>query len=266
MPEDVVNPSTTTETSTATPGGQEAVPAKPTGAVSDSTAAAGSAPVQAEGSDWAKFVETVSSEELRRHPRIAGIAGELAQRREAEIRRQIEQEQAEKAAQAERERLRRLRRDDPVAYAEEMESRDELEAAQRNLHRLRGETQQQFLKRITDGLKSLPEWGEMSQDDLAALATALVGKSDDEVLAVFTSKANDLLADKRAMKRFNEWRQKELAKEREAIRTEEAAKLLKGDARPDMMRPKGYPSKFSPADIKDDKQFDEWYEREVLGR
>lgn len=220
---------------------------------------------QEQQTDWAKILETVSPDDLRRHPRIAGIAGELAQRREADIRRQIEQEQTERATQAERDRLKRLRTEDPVAYAQEMDAREELEESNQKLAKLKGETQQQFLGRIKAGFEVMPEWKEITQDDLAAIATALAGKGDDEVLGVFTGKVNEILAEKRAIRRFNDWKTKELAKEREAIRTEVSAQLLKGDTQPDLTKPRAHPDGFDPTRLPDDK-YNEWYEANVLGR
>jgi hypothetical protein len=247
----------------STQGGEAAQTTPPTD--SGATAAQSAETGQAEQADWSKVLETVSPEDLRRHPRIAGIAGELAQRREAEIRQRIEQDQAEKAAQAERDRLKKLRREDPVAYAQEMDAREELEESNLKLAKLKGETQQQFLSRIRAGFEVMPEWKEITQDDLAAIATALAGKGDDEVLGVFTGKVNEILAEKRAIRRFNDWKTKELAKEREAIRTEVSAQLLKGDTQPDLTKPRAHPDGFDPTRLPDDK-YNEWYEANVLGR
>lgn len=263
---DEVNPTSTTEAPPTTGAEETGGAATQTAPPSDSSPLAeGGAAAQAEGADYWKWLESVPAEELRKHPRVAGIAGELSQRQAEQLRRQIERENAERAAEAERQRLRELRRNDPVAYAQEMDARDELEEAHRKIQRLRGETQQQFLDRIAQGLGSLPEWRELSQDDFASIATALVGKQDDEVLSVFAARANDVLASKRAARLFAEWKAKELAREREALKQEVSAELLKQEPSPDLTPPRSRQPRFDPTKLPPD-QFDKWYRENVLGK
>ncbi len=232
---------TTAPTTTEQPPEQTTQPAPA------QTLPAGSTPT------WLTELDTVDREVLRRHPVIAGIAGQMF----ANYRREWEAGERAKAeaeaAEGERKRLRELRKTNWSAYDAEMDEREAKEAHESELQRHVGETRQQFAERIGRAYRNLPEWSEFSQEDREALAAAVANKSDDEAIEAFAVTAAALVADKRATKRLGEWTAKELAKERAAIRTEEAAKYLQGTDRPDMARPRGLPAKFNPAALSDEE-------------
>ncbi len=202
---------------------------------------------------WLRELDSADPEVLRRHPRIAGIVGSMfdqwRQRHEAEQA----QKTAAEGAEAERKRLRELRKTNWSAYDAEMDEREAREEHETELQRHLGETRQQFAERLGRAYRNLPEWSEFSQQDIETLAAAVANKSDDEALEAFAVTGAALVADKRTAKKVSEWAQKELAKEREAIRKEEAAKYLQGTERPDMARPKGLPAKFNPAALSDEE-------------
>jgi hypothetical protein len=91
----------------------------------------------------------------------------------------------------------------------------------------------------------------------------LRGKSEDEVIPLFQRLVTDMVADRRARRFHEEWKEKELAKAREAIRQEEAAKLMQNSTAPDTVKPKGRPS---GVDIRgmSDEEFDEYFKKHVL--
>ncbi len=203
---------------------------------------------------WLRELDTADREVLRRHPVIAGIAGSMFDQWKRSHEAELAQRSAAEAAEGERKRLRELRKTNWSAYDAEMDEREAREEHETELQRHVGETRQQFAERIGRAYRNLPEWSALTPEDFESLAAAVASKTtDDEALEAFAVKSAELVADKRTAKRLNEWTTRELAKEREAIRKEEAAKYLQGTERPDMARPKGLPAKFNPAALSDEE-------------
>lgn len=119
------------------PLSSEAPPAEPTTPPATDGGPSGEAKAEAttqqkatEPSDWRTGLDAADPEELRKHPKVAGIAGRLAEslaKKEAEkLREQIEAEvtakvQADLDAKAEEDRLRKLKEEDPLGYLDEVD-------------------------------------------------------------------------------------------------------------------------------------------------
>lgn len=190
---------------------------------------------------WIKALDEADAKELRKHPKFAGILGsELERERRTWGERQAlaTAEQARKDAEAE---LERLAEDDPVAFAERFKVDRQQAKLKEELAGLKASARDELARNLGRAYQGVPEWVEFTEREFEELAKAVAGKSDDEVIGAWNAKALELVADKRAGKkfesRFQEWKDKELAKEREAIRQEEAAKLLANAPKPDVSRP-----------------------------
>jgi hypothetical protein len=245
-----------------TEGGQE-----PPAAAPATTSAPAPQPQEPNGAQaeptpptWLTELEKVDARELRKHPKIAGIIGSEQQRAIQTERERIKVEEGERAAKAAEQRLRDLAQKDPVTFAEQWLSQAQKDDIQRQLDDLHRKTRSDLATAIGRAYQGLPEWKELSQEDQEALGRAVMGKPDDEVLPLFTTHAADLVARRRAERQFNEWKTKELAKEREAIRQEEAAKLLKGSDAPDGRAPKGEPAGVNVHTMSD-AEFDAYWKK-----
>ncbi len=252
MPEDLTQQST----ATVTPATAEKTPA----------AAPGATPA-AEAALDLSILDKIPPDELVRHPRVAGILGDRVQRKLVEQQQQIEARQVETAAAAERERLKRLRREDPVAYAEVMDTVEAQQEREREMAGLHAKTRDEFARNIGRAATSLPEWSELTADDLGEIASSLAGKSDEEALGVYTQAVIKKLASRMVAKQLQTEVDKRLTQEKKAWRTEWEADRLSGEPKPDLTKPRGRPSKgVDLASIEDDREFNKQYEKHVLGK
>lgn len=205
-----------------------------------------------------------AGDKLWEHPTVQGKVGTLAERQAARERERWQAEQAEKERKDERERIRQMRRSDPVGYAELMEAKDAEEEARKERDRLRTDTRGEFARMVGASFHALPEWKELSKDDLNALAKMVSEKDDDSAIATFNQAALDLIARRRAERVYQERYRKDLVEERKAWQREYESGRLKGEPAPDLRRASG-PVRFNP-DAMSDKEFDQWYEANVLNR
>lgn len=196
---------------------------------------------------------------INQNPSLAGVVGAEIQRAVAEREaRDREEYQRQAKAKAEAE-LETLAREDPLAFTERWLSQTQRQKAQQQFQGVRGTARQEFATNIGRAVRELPEWGELSQDDHQELIGEVSGKNDDEALPVFIRKATQLVGRKVAQKMLNDWKAKELPKEREAIRAEERAKLLRATGAPDLEQPKGMPDG-NPANLSDE-EFTKWWNK-----
>jgi len=213
---------------------------------------------------WQEELEKADAKELRRHPKIAGIIGSDTQRaiQAYEQRKQADQ-QAQVRSQTEEEMLKfgeenadYLKQHYPKAY--EHITGLQAQRAQREVQTAQQRAITAVAESLGRSLNDLPEWAERTDEDVQKLAGALQGKSAEEVIPAFNRFVVDFLGEKRASNKHAKWKEAELPKEREAIRQEEAAKLLKGSAAPDTSKPKGEPK----TGIRDmsDEAFDKYWQ------
>jgi hypothetical protein len=263
------------ETASPTPVPATDAPATPTTPPQATTPAAEraagegtSAPAVDTASEWQKHLESANPEDLRRHPKVAGLVGDMVDKAMRRWRAEQDAEVSQRAAQQAEHHLLTLAKEDPEAFAERFLTDKQRETTLRQINRLREDTRAEFAHSIGRAYQDAPGWDEIDHE---ALAKAIANKPDDEVIPAFHKEAMrqllDLNASRKAKAEFETWKEKELAKEREAIRKEVAADLLKKGPRPDMTRGRNLPTaRAAWMDLPPGPEFDAAYEREVLGR
>lgn len=208
------------------------------------------------------FLDTIDPDELSKHPRFAGILGQRLQREQQRWEQQ-RQEKAEREARASAEtELLKLAEEDPYEFSKRYLTDAEQKRMQRDLASLRGETQREYVQRIG---KAVAEKYVLSPADVQEIAAELAGKTDDEVLPVFTLAAAKIAAKREATQMHSEWREKELAKEKEAWKLEYEAERLAESTGPDLRKPNGQGAPFNPAALSDE-EFNKWYVSQGPGR
>lgn len=225
-------------------------------------------PERAPAADWRTVIDTVDVSELRSHPRFQGVVGDAVDKAMRRWRADQEAEVSTRAAERARTEMLDLARKDPEAFAERYLSDVQREDTMRRLEGLRADTRAEFARMVGAAYREIPEWAEFTPEHHERLAKAVAGKPDDEVVAAFNRAALEVVAEiraeKRASERVEKFKASELAKEREAIRKEVAAELLKAEQKPDMSRG-GRPAAFDPTTLSD-AEFDRWYETEGPGK
>lgn len=213
---------------------------------------------------WAKAIEDADAATLRKHPKIAGMIGSEAQRlyqlkgqqdHAAESQRVHEATEAELLKFSE-DNADYLKENYPRAYQHLITLQQD--RAKRDMEGLHGKTLHDLAQKVGASIQQLPEYTEFTQADHDRLVQALVGKSDDEVLAIYNLTALDIAANKRLAKLLA----KETEKIRGAVRQEEAARLMKDSDAPDLAKPKATPGKVNIPAMTDD-EFTKWYETNV---
>src|SRR5262245_15653717 len=211
------------------------------------------------------WLESAPADEIRKHPRFGGILGETLARERERIRDEARRENEQAAAQKAHEELRQLARTDYAAFAERWLSEDQQQTLKAQLDDLHRKTRTEIVQNLGHAFAALPEWAEPTPEEQVKLARALEGKSEEDVPGAFAVAFSDLLADRRAAKRHAEWQQKELAKERDAIRQEEVAKRLARSESPDLARG-GQARADDHLRLDDPREYNAWYEKNVLKR
>lgn len=223
-------------------------------------------PVQPETPSWDKILEQIDSKDLRSHPRIAGIVGDELDKAIKRERQRILEEEGSKAAREAEERLRKLAESDPATFAEHWLSESQKRDIERQLSEVKTKAKNDIATTIGKAYQDLPEWKDLTQEDHEKLARSVIGKADDEVIPTFNQTALSIIAERRAQRLFTEWKDKELPNLKEAIRQEEAAKLLTKTEAPDGAAPKGPPAKVNLQQLVKEggwAAFDKWYNENV---
>lgn len=226
---------------------------------SDAQAAAQEAEI-----DWElvqKAIDKASPEQIRQMRRFQGIVGSaIQQSRQAWEREQKDLTERQAKERAEQELLE-MAQTRPVDFAEKFISDKEAERVRGQLESLKADTAKQYMRQIG---QAFGQEFQLTGEEIEQISAALAGKSDEEVLPSFNVAAAKVVTQREAKKMFEEWRQKELPKERDALKQEIAAEMLQGDSAPKVTRSRA-PSVLKPQQLPDDK-FDEWYEKNVLRR
>ncbi len=214
--------------------------------------------------DWKAELDKVPADELRKHPRFAGTLGfELQKGIEAHEARKAQEGTQQRRSETEEELMKffednadYVQQHYPKAYDRFTEMQQE--KAQREVSGLQGKAITAVGLAIGHALADVPEWSMVTDEDKRRLAEKLVGKSDNEALAIFNREAWSLVAEIRANQRHEDWKQRSLTTEREAIRQEEAAKLFKGKDGPDLARSKGQPARVNVNSMTDEEFTKYW--------
>lgn len=222
------------------------------------------APVEPQVHPGVEWMNTAPVEEIIKHPRFGGILGQRVQEERERTRKEIETEQAKKAREDVEREMEELANYDPREFSQRWLSAREQERIKDQEKTLRDGIRKEFATQIGETFRTIAEWQELTPDEFSRLQQAVAGKDDDSAVGAFNIAALEIISDRKSTKRLEEWRAKDLAKEREAIRAEEAAKVLSKSQRPDLARG-SQPGPFDPSKLSD-KEFDDWYRKTALGR
>ncbi len=216
---------------------------------------------------WQQELDKLDPKELRKHPRIAGMIGNELQLAMQRQRERMEEEARRNANDQAEQALLGFTEDNaeylkeryPKVYEHLMNL--QAQRAQRETEGLRSKTRHEMAQALGRAFAEIPEWQELTEADHEDLAKKVIGKSDDEVIPIFQKEATTKVATRIAQKLHEQWKAKDLAKEREAIRQEEAAKLLKNSEAPDTRRPSGLPARTNINNMSDEEFDDYWNKR-----
>lgn len=205
---------------------------------------------------------------LRSHPTIAGIAGDIAQTIAANMRREdTERTQRETTERIEQE-LMQLAEQDPLAFAEKYRTDKTAAKTQREIADLRESIKREHGERLGKAITGIPEFKELTREDVGRLGAAMTGKTDEEVIEAYTVAALDILAEKRVAKRIAAAIAEAVPKEVAAQLKERNAARLKTEKGPDMRRASSAAaSNEPPYDPAVGSDWNKWYENQFkVGR
>lgn len=206
-------------------------------------------------------IDKATPEQLKKFRRFQGILGsELHRSRQVWEQDQKAQTERQAREQAERE-LEDMARMRPVEFAEKYLDDKAAGRIQKQLETVKASTAQEYMHQI--GTAFGQEFN-LTQEEIEEISKALAGKQNEEVLPAFNVAAAKVVTQREAKRLFEEWRTKELPKERDALKQEVAADMLKKDTAPGVAKSRP-PSTLKPHQLPDDK-FDEWYDKNVLRR
>mgnify|MGYP001567458051 CR=1 FL=1 len=196
---------------------------------------------------WVKTIDETDAAELRRHPKLAGIIGSEAQRI-SQLRSKHDQEtESRRIHDATEAELLKFTDDNtdylkqyyPKAYDHIMSI--QASRARRDIDGVKVKALDEVAQRVGASIRQLPEFAEFTQQDHERLVKAAEGKTDDDALATIYQTVLDISANKRLAKLLA----KETDRIREAVRQEEAAKLMRDSDAPDLAKPKSIPTKIN---------------------
>ncbi len=216
--------------------------------------------------DWRKALDDAPADEIRRHPKFAGIVGSEQQTwRQTWESQQKAQVEADAKAAAERE-VEELAERNPVAFADRWLGEKAAAKAREQITNLETNARQAIGRQIGAAFHAIPEWADIAgdADSLAKLATSLQGKSQDEVLTAWNTTAVELVANRRATALAERLIADRLKTERAAWETEAAANGFVTSSRPDLVRG-GRASTSDPEPDMWSREWDAWYRRTTRG-
>jgi len=210
--------------------------------------------------------DPAAREALRKHDVVAGIAGEIGDRL-SQTRVAVQRQEAAAAAAASKEQeLMQEARDNPDAFAERFLVEQGAAIAQRDIASLRFTERKALADQIGRATADLPEWKELTPDDMAQLAQAVTGVPDNQVIAAYQRAVVDVVAKKRAQKQSEAVVGERVRAEREAWETERAATQVRTGPAPTLRRGEGVASNEAPDSRTDPQAYNLWYEANVLRR
>lgn len=198
--------------------------------------------------------------ELATHPVVAGIAGGIANRLYQERSAKDSQEAAGRAAKDEFDRLVAMATDDPEAFASQFLTQAQAKKMQSELENLRSTERERLATQIGQALRDLPADERPDHEDLAKIARAIAGKSDDDQFVITHKMITDVVATRRAAKLAAGQTAERLAEERKAWEADQAAKRTRSGPAPDV-RPASTAGKDEPDFRRDPRAWNLWYEK-----
>lgn len=218
--------------------------------------------------DWRKALDDAPTEELRRHPKFAGIVGSEKQTWQQQwANEQQARADADARTKAEQE-LRDLAQQNPVAFADKWLSSEEARQQQDRLTALEASARQQIATSIGAAMHAIPEWADVAGDAEAQayLMAQVQGKGPDEILPAWNKAAIELVTARRARALAEKLVADRLTAERAAWETEAAAQGLVRSDRPDLVRGGRVANADpEPDDVANPREWHAWYRRNTPG-
>lgn len=206
--------------------------------------------------------------ELKAHRTLMGIAGDMAHTIAQNMKREDD-------TKAQREAMARLEaqmtdeaKANPEQFAQKWLAGRQAEKTRAELDEMRSSVEAELGETIGAAVSSLPEFKQLSREEVAALAADLAGKPKHEIMAAYTKAAVNAVAGKRLANEVlrleaeqAKWRETELKKELAAALQEANAKRLKRDQAPSLAAGAAAPSSTEPPfDPKPGSAWNRWYE------
>jgi hypothetical protein len=213
-----------------------------------------------------EWLRTASPDDILKNDRIRGIFGSRIAAERDRIERDLGEKSQREAREAAQKELDDLAQNDIYEFQRRYLSKRDQDRIATELATVKNSTRSEFAANLGRGYQALPEWQNLTAEEQETLARAVTGKGDDDALVAFNAAALDVIAERRAQAKLTKWTEAQLQKEREAIREEEAAKRLKGSARPAMTRTEAAPTGKGWQDLPPGKEFDAAYDKYVLGK
>lgn len=229
--------------------------ASATALATDSVPASAAAPAQ--GID----LSTIPDDVLLKDRRVNHLIGNAAQKQAARERERLQAEAYEQARREREEQLMKEAEENPYAFSQKWLSTKAQERATEELNGLRARTQTEYATAIGRSLAELPEWGQMTPEEMQTLIDRASNLADEDVLPTFNRAAIDLVADKRAQARLEAEMSKRIAAERKAWETDQEARRLKGEDSPDLRA--GQPTAAPNIHAMSDAEFNRFYEANI---
>lgn len=177
--------------------------------------------------------------ELKAHRTLMGIAGDMAHTIAQNMKREDDTKSQREAMERLEAQMIEDAKSNPEQFAEKWLAGNQAAKTRKQLDEMRDSVEAELGETIGKAVTSLPEFKELSAEEVASLAADLAGKSKGEILAAYTRAAVDAVAKKRVAKealRLSEeqtkWKESELQKEVAARLKEENAKRLKREQAP----------------------------------
>lgn len=228
------------------------------------TPAAAEAQPQAPATDWRTALDAVPAEELRRHPKFAGVVGSEKQTWLEEFKARETERLATEAKAAAEKSLEELAERNPVEFADKWLGERQTQKVREQLAGLETTARQDIGRQVGAAFHAIPEWAEIAGDPeaLAHLATTMQGKGADEVIPAWNAAAVELVATRRARAIVEKTLAERIQAERAAWETEAAGRGFVTSSRPDLVRGRGVATADPEPDFRrDPKAWNAWFDR-----
>lgn len=173
-------------------------------------------------------------DKLRSNSIVAGIAGNLAEQRQAILKEQQELEAAKAAATAKEQELLDLAENDPEEFAARFRTQAQADKAKAELENLRAKEEQRIAGHIGLAVRDLPELQTLDLSEQRKIADALARVPSDQVLGVYTRTVIDIAAHRRALALAEAQFPTRLEAEKQAWTAQQNAVRIRNGAAPNL--------------------------------
>lgn len=214
------------------------------------------------------LADPANKQRLLSDPNIAGIVGAQAQ---SHAQRLVAERDAKAEKESTEQKLKKMIKDakeeakeHPDGFAARWVKGMERDQKDDATNEVRASVRAEFGETLGKAIGAIPEFKELSAEEVAALANVMVGKPPDQVIAVYTAAVLDKLAEKRAAKLHGTWKERDLDAEAKARIKEANAKRVATTPGPSLRAPTSGNARTEPRP--GTPEWDAWYERTYLGR